>query len=648
MGYSRITPKQKALFVKHLNEGMSIKQAAATVGVSYAWAKAHTKGLPSNTTQAYRDAKAAAALRGPIPLDQLSDRAKRGLEDFEFFRRTYLGHISMPWQVESAYDAVARLASPHKEFVVENMPPGSGKTTLKHDIAAWMTCRNRGIRGMVGSATSSKSMSMLRRLRKTLERTSPYHPPTEHIDAGMACVAEATLAQDYGLFRPPINGDLWRADQFVVMQHDDTAIDEKESTWVAWGMDQDFLGGRYDLIFWDDVVTTKHVATLEAIEKQREWWDREAESRLEPRGVLFLVGQRIASNDLYRHNLDKKVLPDDDDTLDQLDAMSVEDRKTATLDLPGFYKHIVYRAHDEEKCLGRETHGKDAPAWPDGCLLDPKRLPWRELRNIQSSKPEVFAVWYQQEDADPQKTLVKKTWVSGGTDPEDGTHHPGCWDSDRGLCELPMNLIGPKISYATVDPSPTKMWAIQWWVYCPEAGNQLFLMDTIRRSMPGNELLDWNNNDGVFYGVMEEWQQRSVDADLKIQTWIIEVNAAQRFLLQYDHVRRWQSARAVSIVPHTTTIRKSDALLGVDMVRDWWRFGRIRLPGRGIARTASLKLVEEVQRFPNAYTDDQVMAHWFGITRLPELSAGWGNDAPPVFQRPSWARNASRGSLVAV
>jgi hypothetical protein len=641
----RITQSAKESFYRLLGEGMSIKDAARLSNVSYSWAKQNLAGMPSHGL-AFKEAKKAAALHGPVPVSKLKPEARRALDDFEYFRSRYFGHVSKPWHIEAAKAVVEMLDSPHKEYVVMNEPPGSGKTTLVHDIACWVTVRRRDIRGLMGSATSKKAETMLKRVRRSLERVTPTRASAEDKDRGLAVDSEATLCADFGLFKPQTGGDLWRADSFIVLQHGEEMIDEKEPTWSAYGMDQDFLGGRYDLIFWDDLVTTQHVRTLEQIEKQREWWDREAESRLEPGGALFLVGQRVASNDLYRHCLDKKLLPEDDADFEEATAAMAEGDDEKIADLPGKYRHIVYRAHDETRC-DNTAHKLDSESWPDGCLLDPRRLAWRDLRAIRANSPAVYATWYQQEDADPQQTLVKHVWVTGGTDPETGTYHPGCWDNDRGLCELPKGLVGPKFSIATVDPSPTKMWAVQWWVYAPEAGHQLFLLDTVRRSMPGNELLDWNNNTQQHYGLMEEWQQRSVALGIPITDWIVEVNAAQRFLLQFDHMRRWIASNRTNVRPHTTTVRKNDADLGVDMTRDWWKFGRIRLPGKGAARTASLKLVEEVQRYPNAYLDDQVMASYFCILHLPELSAGWEIKEPPQFQRPTWLKAVHRGGQAA-
>jgi superfamily II DNA or RNA helicase len=48
-----------------------------------------------------------------------------------------------PWQREAAEKVAALLSTDEKEYVVLNMPPGSGKTTMLHDVAAWMTVRDR-------------------------------------------------------------------------------------------------------------------------------------------------------------------------------------------------------------------------------------------------------------------------------------------------------------------------------------------------------------------------------------------------------------------------------------------------------------------------------------------------------------------------
>src|SRR5690606_33839880 len=124
--------------------------------------------------------------------------------------------------------------TPDKEFVVENCPPGAGKTTLIHDIACWMTVRDRAIRGLIGTRKANNGERMLRRIRRSLERPLPVKASTEDIALGLAVDGGASLAQHYGRFKPE-NGDVWRGSEFIVEQLDDTPIEEKEPTWSSYG-----------------------------------------------------------------------------------------------------------------------------------------------------------------------------------------------------------------------------------------------------------------------------------------------------------------------------------------------------------------------------------------------------------------------------
>lgn len=632
MGYKRVTPRQKTRLVALVGKGMSIRAAAERVGVSPAWAYIYMRETAAD--KAERDQrKHEHGLAGPIPYDQLKQEARQGWDDFEFFRRRYFGHLSRPWMVEAAYTILESFATPQREFGVMSVAPGSGKTTLSCDIAAWLTVRNRGIRGLMGSATQNKAEKMLGRLRRNLERTIPARAEEEMERLGLACDAQATLAGDFGLFRPTDKTEPWRSDALMVVQFDFELVTEKEHTWTAYGLDVDYLGDRINLALWDDATVPKDLTTQEKIEAQRRNFDSIAESRIDPGGALWLIGQRIGPNDLYRHALDKVTLPDDDDALDALEALSEAERADAYTGMGRKYRHVVYKAHDDSKCSGR--HKRDDPTWPNGCLLDPVRLPWRELRSLKHQDPTTYEVWYQQEDTDLADTLVKKVWVTGGTDPETGVMHYPCWDTNRGLCQLPPNLRGEKYSIAVVDPSPTRYWGIHWYVATPQADSQVFLMDLFKGKLRADELLEWRENDGEYSGLMQDWQTRSERLGWPIKYWVIERNGAQRFLLQYDFVRRWTTLHRTSIVPHDTNRNKHDPDYGVYILREPWRTSRIRLPGKGQdARLASMKLVDEVQRYPHGWTDDQVMAQWFLFSHLPNLTRKAA--AVQTLARPSW------------
>lgn len=633
-----------------LREGLPVAVAARKVGVSESWAYARMKVHADEGLVEPQRRKLKAATTGPVAYRNLDPMAKKAWDDFGFFRKRYMGRVSLPWQVAAGEKACAAIESDHREYVVENCPPGAGKTVLMSDIAAWITVRNRRLRGLIGSGTQSRAEMLLRMLRVHLERAVPMKADPLAIQHGEAFDADSTLAVDFGMFRPmdKLSGDPWRADALLVVQPGFELTGEKEFTWMAYGLDTNYLGDRVDVMLWDDAVLPKDYQTVERMEMRHSNFDTVTESRLEPRGALFLIGQRVHGTDLYRHCLDKIDLPDDDETLDALEDMNETEREAASEHMGRMYQHIVYRAHYDEKCEGQ--HKRSDPPYPEGCLLSPRRLPWTDLRRMRLNDPDHFAVWYQQEDGDPSSALVPKVWVDGGTDPDTGVTHWGCWDKSRDLCELPANLTGPFFSYVSVDPSPTKYWGIQWWVAAPNANNGLYLMDIpAQRKFTADQLLDWQANTGEFVGLMQDWQNRSVALGLPITHWVVEHNGAQRFLLQYDHVRRWVRQHGCSIIPHTTAANKNDPKYGVWTIREAWRAGRVNLPKKtDAARLASMKLVDEVVRYPNGAADDQVMSMWMGYTKLPQIAVL--PDAPNSrAQRPSWATGLDmRRQLTAV
>ena len=82
-----------------------------------------------------------------------------------------------------------------------------------------------------------------------------------------------------------------------------------------------------------------------------------------------------------------------------------------------------------------------------------------------------------------------------------------------------------------------------------------------------------------------------------ITHWIIEINAAQRFLMQYDHFNKWKEHWRVQVIPHTTGRNKSDPDYGVDTIAPHYQFGRVRLPGKGEGMVRSMRLIDEVTRY---------------------------------------------------
>lgn len=639
-------PAMKLKVFGLLEEGYTIPQASRKAKINEAtlrrWLAQREKGALD-----YLLKKAEDALPNPRLRSELEPEALKALDDFEYWRWRYLGRRSRPWQVEAAKNTVEWLDSDQTELLVVNCPPGAGKSTLfTNDIPLWMICRDRTVRIFLGHRVKDEAEKYARRMRRALERTRPLPPDPSQ---GRHEAAEGCLAQDYGRFKPK-TGDVWRADEFTVLAEfadEESVIEDKEATVTAKGMGTEFLGMRSELVIWDDLVTNKVLNSADQLEQQRIWWDNEAVTRVEPGGCLILVGQRMGPEDLYRYCLDERLPPDDAFDDDLIDSMSAE-AYDEWLDRTGEtrYRHVIFPAHFEDRCTGK--HGKTQEfAYPEGCLLDPVRIPWsgrNSITTIRANRESKYRVQYQQEDVDPEEVLVPRLYIEGGID-RDGNLFPGCLDKHRGLCELPKGLSQPVISIACADPSPTQYWGITWWIYHP-ASEARFLMDLHRGRMGANEWLDWNENDKVHYGIAEDWQQRSVELGYPITHWIFEKNAAQQFVLQYDHINRWIRKRKVQIIGHTTTIRKQDEEYGIQMLRDRYAHGNVRLPYlisdksyfTSPAKTASDFLIREATTYPHGITTDCLMSQYFLESNIENIAKGVFTPPRRQSKRPSWMR----------
>ncbi len=627
--------------------GESMRQAAIKAGVNYHSARDNESGRTS--TRAWTQAKEQVDKIGvsTIPaFDDLSPEVQEAHQNIEAFALRYFGIILQPWQMEATEHIFALLDSPQEEYTVINAPPGSGKSTFfAKVIPAFATCRNRAIRGMIGSSTQRLAEWYTRRLRAEFEREHVARAELNDQKLGLAVDAERTMQQDFGAFKPDAK-EIWRADAFTVLQPDDQPLSQKEPTWSAFGMDSGFLGGRFDLVIWDDVWDPRKMRNSESRSDMYRWWDEVAETRLEPGGLFILNGQRMSSDDIYRYALDKKTPLDEDDMVEggmvseensERDASFPVETPPSAFHEDAKYHHLKYKVHYEDRCEG--DHGVDAAPYPEGCLLYPRRLPWRRVRHIKAQTPDRYEILYQQEDSDPSSVLVDPVWISGGVG-NDGVDHVGCWDNDRDLWELPMYLPSEPIIVASADPSPSNFWALQCWAYV-EDSNYRYLLESYRQKMDAPSFLDWNHEQQTFTGIAEDWWQISNDMGTPIQYWIVEANAAQKFILQYDHFRRWASTRGVELVPHYTHSKnKGDPKYGVQMLAPLYRTGRVRLPGKQgtSARPHSLLLVNEVTKWnpegTGSRTDDCVMAQWFFEHNLEKI---YTPEVESVRQwRPSW------------
>lgn len=389
-------------------KGYSSKQAAEKLGFSKSWAydlnsKRRLEKVVLITTEPPE----------PLVWDQLDGGVKDTLKDFNLFCEVFLARDSVPWRRDAANRIVEMLDSqmkaddPERLNVVINTPPGIGKTTLfSHDIPAWLICGGgwldpevgRAMRIMLGHQSVVVSTDYVRRLRNFFGLRNPF----QEYDKTKRQWREAALvpAMAFGRFKPKTTAgeeSIWRKESFLVAQAGGKEVYQKEPTVQAAGYRTEFIGNRVNLAVWDDLDDERSASSIEQSEQKSSWREGQAETRVEPAGLFCIVQQRIS-------------------TLDQseaaLEAVWTDDAGESHK----LYDHIVYPAHNDATC--DNDHRQWDPSEDDGCLLDAKRLPWRDILKAQSKEnwlctpaetPILMADWTDK----PISEIEVGEWVMG-------------------------------------------------------------------------------------------------------------------------------------------------------------------------------------------------------------------------------------------
>lgn len=692
-----LTDEHRAWFYRQVKKGHNPYKTGERLGITRSTTRRLLKKL-ENSVQVSGRHIVHTATQDDLSPQQIADRMDESGEDnygapilnlhnlrnpkaiqcwqeFGYYRHLMFNRRHIPWQIEMAqilmswWESGQKTKGTTESGIVKgivNTPPGGGKTTtITHDFPAWLITRDRNMRISLGARTKPQSVKYTRRLRNTLGRN-------------------VLLNVFFGRFKP-LDPELWRADEFLVdgvtghpasleykltlagfdaedphtiQRYEDPDDDiheileeiadvfltgEKEATIMALSQDMGFLGGRFDMSLWDDLCDKNNSKTPDQRDGLVEWWDSEAESRVEPGGLLGLIGTRFGKYDLYRRNRDLTYQTDDEVEDKLLDIVTSdlteeqmqqirEDLEKELVDKHGYhpgdlaepdvekgmrrtkriYRYYKFPAHDYKVCDDPSSlRNKDHIE----CILDPKRFSYRHLHQIESSNPSRFALTYQQEDESSVDNLVQEVWLTGGVD-EDGLVVPGCYDYDRELLSIPSHLNERRehcFSIATVDPSARNFWSIQWWIWDQEEDKD-YLVHMIRERIQAGQFLDYVVKERKFSGLIHDLQLTSASMGWPISLWIIEENAAQKYLFQYRWVHEWMQQYKTHIKGHKTHANKADEEFGIETLGPRYRMGLVRLPFSQMdvkTRVVINEFKKELTEWPDALTEDMVMGHWF-------------------------------------
>jgi hypothetical protein len=640
-------------------------------------------------------------------------QAQKAWKEFGYHRRRYFNRRHIAWQIEMVqillawWESGQGVKGTEESEVIKgiiNTPPGGGKTTtISHDFPAWVLSRQRNTRIALGARTTPQATKYTRRLRNTLERNpllnlefgrfKPVSTEVWRVDEFIIDgVTGHAPSVEYMLSLAGFDPD----DKPTRRRLDDPEDDiheildslgsvfltgEKEASVMALSQEMGFLGGRFDLNLWDDLCDKKNSSSPEQREDLIEWWFAEAESRCEPGGIVGLIGTRFGKYDLFRHCKDLEYTTEDEveqKVLSQAHgAMSEEELQAlredieremvdqyghniAELATPSHskgmsktrkvYHYYKFPAHDSTKCTSPNSLRNDDHI---RCVLDPKRFSFRHLNKVRAQDPRKWNLTYQQDDEDLSSNLVQTEWLTGGAGPG-GIIYPGCYDYQRRLLEYPTGLSRENIySIATLDPSSSNWWSLQWWLYDADEDMD-YLMDILRARLTSGGFLDWNMKRDEFDGVADKWQLRSMAMELPIKVWIVESNAAQRYLYQHKWVKDWMKLRKTFIMPHETGRNKADSDFGVESLGPRYQQGLVNLPYHERDLKTRVKVDEftaELKEWPDYPTEDTVMGHWFlqfNRYKLPDSfkvikALGSKNRSHPYDEdMPDYVRNERR------
>jgi hypothetical protein len=372
---------------------------------------------------------------------------------------------------------------------------------------------------------------------------------------GAILTENAVLKNDFGRFRSDLADIPWMplSGKLTVDGRDRQATGD--FTIESRGVLSQIMGKETHWLIVDDPCSIKNSTTPGDRDKVSEWFHSEALSRLEPDAHATVIGQRIKRWDLYGELISEEI------------------------DGVPRWEHINYPA-----VLDWDKH---TVLWED-------KWGWEDLmeRRIDLGKDR-FEAMYQQNPMGDTQRLARTEWIYGD--------NPGCLDHDRDAYAAPD--LKHKVRVVSLDPSPTKFWALLVADVEPASG-VIHVLEIVHDKLQVRDAVR---------------QLHRMRSQYEFDSLIIEKNAAHHFLQnpQIEDLRR-----QVAFLVHRTGINKWDQGLGIESLAVDFEYGRVRLPygdPEGVQMTN--RLVTEAQEWPQGRTDDIMMALWFIKANMGSLVA---------------------------
>jgi hypothetical protein len=402
------------------------------------------------------------------------------------------------------------------------------------------------------------------------------------------------LIEAFGRFRPELTSWPWRPNSGELMVDGRTRETQPgDLTIQVRGAGQQILGMEADWIIVDDPENPEIARSEAAEEDLDDWFHEQVITRLEPGSHIIVVGQRVHLKDLYGKLAAK--------------------RKTRVPDAPLVWKTVMYPAVLEWPSEGTEAK-----------VLWPERWPFEELMaRYEDIGFDRFSTMYQQDPLPEGSRLIQEAWIRGDD------RHQGCLDHDREAgTGMPREGLLPVARVLSIDPSPTRY-----------AGLVVADVPYTRENFAAT-ILEMRS-EKMDNRTMNEHVRRVI-AQYDPDYFVLETNIAH-FWMQTPEFEQLKSL--VRLIPHSTSGRaRSDPEYGVQSLAVDHEMGRIRFPyGDAEARSMTDRYLTEAYNWPQADTDDILMALWFikfryrSLIPYGSLPTRQGNPDPKERPHAGWA-----------
>jgi hypothetical protein len=559
----------KALVLEKIQDGLKVAEACS---------------LAQRSEETYRDwmkkdAEFKAAVQS-IRAGQAETRetGRPVLPDFDVFCRDYLRqplniHQLRMWDViegrppRDLHPSMDYLPG-YMDRVLINVPPEHAKsTTFTVNYSVYRIHKNSDIRIVIMSQGQTLAARFLGEIKFKL--TSPLYR-----EMHMRFAPE-------GGWKDPDQS--WTNDAIYVKGKGG----DKDPTVQALGLKGQIYGTRSDLIFLDDVVTTKNAREIDT---QTTLLDREIESRLpseqEGGGLLAILGTRVAPQDLYRHLID---VADADD-----ERVWTYFRQPAVLD------------------YGNGDSSDWTTLWPEK---------WNGRSLARRKRSNSWNLIYQQMNVDDEMTFSAQAVEAS----INAARFPGLMTA-AGMGHREGGMDG-LYKVGGLDPAAS--------------GNTAIIIQALDRETEKRYVLDgWNRPNAGAGDIIDKIKYFT---DLYgLHEWVIEAVALQRFITTLPELVNFLRTRGCKLTPHMTTANKFDADWGVQTMGPLFDTCGVvdeKNPSGKWRRTPKTALMELPSPRQNAWVNDfiqqlttwqpsgmgqkvktdLVMAFWFGSIAFSKI-----------------------------